>query len=397
MALADELAGLDTVTVELLQRYHFDRERLLRLAARLQAPSPALNYVRGKIEPLPSGKLRRLPERDSEQGRRLESRGLAALQNGEVAMVVLAGGMATRMGGIVKALVPALAEQTFLELRLNEARHLAARAGRAVPLWLMSSYATHGALIEALGSRLHGDARRGDDTGFEGDTRVEGDALAVFPQQVSLRLTREGSLFRGKDGQVSLYATGHGDLLDALEFSGLLRRFLKRGGRYLTVGNLDNLGAGIDPWILGHQIESGAVALCEVVEKIGSDRGGIPVLLDGRPVVLEEFRIPPSFDPAAVRVFNTNTFHFDASALAGLKVDWTFFAVEKAVESTRVIQFERLLGELTSHLDTEFIEVPRAGAGSRFLPVKDFDELAARQAEIAEVGQARGMSPPSEA
>ena len=39
---------------------------------------------------------------------RLEALGAAALERGEVGLVVLAGGMATRMGGVVKALVEAV-------------------------------------------------------------------------------------------------------------------------------------------------------------------------------------------------------------------------------------------------------------------------------------------------
>ena len=58
---------------------------------------------------------------------------------GELAFsAVMAGGMATRMGGVVKALVPAFDGHTFLELRLNENATWSRRAGRAVPLWLMT-------------------------------------------------------------------------------------------------------------------------------------------------------------------------------------------------------------------------------------------------------------------
>ena len=55
------------------------------------------------------------------------------------------------------------------------------------------------------------------------------------------------------------------------------------------------------------------------------------------------------------------------------------------------IQRERLLGELTSHLTTRFVQVPREGPESRFLPAKDFDELAARQPELRAALTARGI------
>jgi UTP--glucose-1-phosphate uridylyltransferase len=111
----------------------------------------------------------------------------------------------------------------------------------------------------------------------------------------------------------------------------------------------------------------------------------------GKAIILEEFRIPETFDPATVRVFNTNTFHIDARALRNLDIDWTYFVVKKQVQGNSAVQFERLINEVTSHLDTVYLRVPRAGEASRFLPVKDPDELAKRRAEIEAVARARGM------
>ena len=159
------------------------------------------------------------------------------------------------------------------------------------------------------------------------------------------------------------------------------------------VANIDNLGATIDPAVVGWHLDHGAPVSCEVVEKVGSDRGGIPVRLDNRPVVLEEFRLPTEFDPTTVRVFNTNTFLFDARALNDLEMEWTFFTVTKKVDGQPAVQFERLIGEVTSRLPTRFLKVPREGVRSRFLPVKDPAELQARQPEIEAVARARGMLP----
>ena len=56
-----------------------------------------------------------------------------------------------------------------------------------------------------------------------------------------------------------------------------------------------------------------------------------------------------------------------------------------------MIQFERLVGEVTSHLATRFLRVSREGEASRFLPVKDPAELEARRPEIEAVAKARGI------
>jgi UTP--glucose-1-phosphate uridylyltransferase len=313
-----------------------------------------------------------LPAPGSAEHERLIALGRAALQRGEYALVVLAGGMATRMGGVVKALVDAVPGKTFLDLRLREVEVIRERYGKLPPLWLMTSHSTDEKIKQALGAR-----RQGDD-------------VATFLQELSLRLTPEGNVFLGADGRPSEHAPGHGDLPDALKRSGLLERFVARGGKTLMMTNIDNLGGTLDPLILGFHLAHGLPVTSEVVDKLGSDRGGIPVRVDDKPCVLEEFRIPPTFDPATVRVFNTNVFHFDAKALLELAMPWTFFTVTKKVEGQPVVQFERLVNEVTSVLPTKYLHLPRTGEKSRFLPVKDNEELEARRPEIELIAKANG-------
>jgi UTP--glucose-1-phosphate uridylyltransferase len=129
----------------------------------------------------------------------------------------------------------------------------------------------------------------------------------------------------------------------------------------------------------------------EVCEKAAGDRGGIPVHSEGRLQVLEEFRLPVGFDANQVRVFNTNTFLVRADALETAEVKWNWFEVEKKVDGKIAVQFERLLQELTAALAALYIRVPRHGTTSRFLPVKDHDELARRRADIEAVARTRGM------
>lgn len=358
---------------ERLENFGFDRTWFLKMSERLRTGGATDNRVSGRVTAPEEGDIIDVPEPGSEERARAEAAGMELLRAGQCALVVLAGGMATRMGGIVKALAEALPGKTFLDLRLAEQRAIERRSGKTLPLWLMTSYATDGAIRTALGERL------------------DGYRTATFAQRLSLRLSPDGSLFRDQEGQPSEHAPGHGDLPEALQRSGLLERFVAEGGRYVMVANLDNLGATMDPVLIGMHASHGQPVTCEVVDKVGSDRGGIPVRLDGRPVVLEEFRLPAGFDPASVRVFNTNTFHFDARALLGLTIDWTYFVVKKEVDRRPAIQFERLIGEVTSALPTRYVKVPRSGASSRFLPAKDFEELAERRADLEAVAQSRGM------
>lgn len=375
--LERQLRELSPEARALLEAHAFQPERLVRLAQRLQSPAHQdENRVTGEVTSCTSADLLRLPEPGTSEAEELRRLGEEALRQGQCALVVLAGGMATRMGGVVKALVEALPGHTFLDLRLREAVTLGERYGKRPPLWLMTSHTTAGPIREALGEAL------------------DGYQVATFPQSLSLRLTPSGELFRDANGEPSVHAPGHGDLPDALKASGLLDRFIAEGGRLVMVTNLDNLGGGLDPTILGFHLAGQSAVTCEVVDKVEGDRGGIPVRLDGRPVVLEEFRLPRSFDPTSVSVFSVNTFLFDAQALAQLDLDWTYFTVEKKVDGAPVIQFERLINEVTFALPTRYLHLPRTESASRFLPVKDHAELERRRSEIFAVARERGMLPP---
>ncbi|HEV8246432.1 MAG TPA: UTP--glucose-1-phosphate uridylyltransferase [Polyangiaceae bacterium] len=373
LPLTEQLRKLPAAARETLARYHFDEPRFLELAARLRDGADDDGVVHGRIEPPYSGDITQLPDPGSEQSARLKQAGDAEFAAGRCALVVLAGGMATRMGGVVKALVEALPGKSFLDLRLAEVDAFAERYGAAPPLWLMTSDATDEKTREALAGRL------------------DGERVAAFTQFLSLRLTPQGDIFLDQDGQPNLHAPGHGDLPDALRKSGLLDRFIARGGRSLMLTNLDNLGGTLDPAILGFHLQHGKPLTSEAVDKLENDRGGIPVRVDGKLRVLEEFRIPPTFDPRSVRVFNTNVFHVDARALRDLDMDWRYYTVKKKVGSKEVVQFERILNEISSELATQYLHMPRVGPHARFLPVKDAPELEQRRPEIELVARARGF------
>jgi UTP--glucose-1-phosphate uridylyltransferase len=359
----------------------FDPKLFLDLAATLTEGDAATrrqtrNTVKGEVAPPQPHEIVKVPPASSSEADAFRERGEQALENGEVALCTMAGGMATRMGGIVKALAEAFHGHSFLDLRLGENRSATARAGRPIPLWLMTSEATHDALAAALkekGAPAH---------------------VALFMQNLSLRLNRDGTLFLDDAGEPSIHATGHGDLVDALRRSKLLEGFVANGGQYVWITNIDNLGATVDPVLLGMFIAasgSGAVQVQGEMCRKEGDKGGIPVHAEGRLQVVEEFRLPSGFDPTTVNVFNTNTFLVRAEPLLRHPFTWTYFEVEKKVDGRPAIQFERLIQEITAHLPSTFVEVGRDGAESRFLPVKDWGELEKRRPTIEVVAKARGM------
>ncbi len=106
-----------------LEHHRFNQARFEKLAQRLRDGTDDAGVVEGKLEAPYPGDIVELPEKGSDEWEHLEELGAAELAAGRCALVVLAGGMATRMGGVVKALVEALPGRTFLDLRLDRDRH----------------------------------------------------------------------------------------------------------------------------------------------------------------------------------------------------------------------------------------------------------------------------------
>lgn len=353
----------------LLRAYRFDEPTFDELCARLRsgAMGSARNKIAGRVEPPDERSLTALPAEGTAERREMERAGQRALEAGRVGVVVLNGGMATRFGGVVKSAVPVIGERSFLDLKLSDVR--IAGGGRA-SIFLMNSFATHDRTEHLLA-----------DLGLERQVRC-------FTQGVMLRVTTEGALFLDGERRPSPYASGHGDLTDALRASGCLEAFVASGGELLLMSNVDNLGATLDPAVIGAHLVLGGEMTVELVAKEAGDKGGAPALVDGKLQIVEEFRFPAAFDQDAIPVFNTNTFVFDARALMR-DFPLTWFAVEKRVDGSAVIQFERLAGELTSWLDARYLRVPRGGTAGRFLPVKDPAELERRRPTIVDVMRAR--------
>ena len=345
------MIDVDSEARAVLDRFGFDEPLFERLRAEVASGvlSRESNVVRGSIEPPGTGDLTLLPEPGDAGYDEARDVGLDALARNEVAQVILAGGMATRFGGVVKAVLVAVDGKSFLEAKLAQTEALEERLACRVPVALMTSFATDEAIRAHVSE--HGLGRP-----------------LVFNQFVSLRLEAHGELFRDGAGGVSLYAPGHGDLFQALRRSGTLAELRESGVKVVTVSNVDNLGARVDPVVVGAHIVGGKPLTCEVARKEG-DMGGAPVHIDGKLQLVEGPRFPPSFDQALTPVFNTNKALFGIDAL-DTDYDLTWLYVQKSVDGRTAVQLERLYHEASALVPTQYLEVPRRGPCGRFSPIK---------------------------
>ncbi|MCZ7587401.1 MAG: UTP--glucose-1-phosphate uridylyltransferase [Gaiella sp.] len=359
------LGDVDAATREVLERFGFDATVFERLRERVRSGelSLASNVVRGRVEPPEADDVTPLPRPGSPAWDAAREAGLEAFRSGRVAQVVLAGGMATRFGGVVKGAVEALDGRSFLSWKLGETARLGSALGVEIPVALMTSFQTD-------------DATRAHVAGLGLPTPLR------FSQFVSLRLTERGDLFL-ENGRPSLYAPGHGDLLDAIRHSGALAALRARGVEHLAVSNVDNLGARLDPVVVGMHVLRGRPMTAEVAGKEG-DLGGAPARVNGRLGLLEGPQFPAGFDQDRIRVFNTNTTTLALDAV-DRPIDLPWLYVEKSVAGATAVQLERLYHHVSWELETTFLEVPRSGPRGRFFPIKEPPDLAHSRAALREM------------
>ena len=358
MSGAQVLAALTAAERSFLDGIGFDAPMFEQLVDDYVAGALPPNRVDGEVTaPAPSS-LHSLVPAGSWQGDAIVDAGRQALHSGRVGLVLLNGGMATRFGGRVKGVVDALPGRSFLALQAERIRALRAETGQDLPLVLMNSFATDAATREHLAANdWFGLPRSG---------------VITFVQSGQPRITADGGLYRDGNRDASVYGPGHGDLLPSLRRSGVLAQLRDRGVETVLMANVDNLGAGLDPQLLGHFLASSRSMMVEVAPKLPGDVGGAPAAVNGEVRLVEGFAFPEGFDHASIPVFNTNTLWFQTEALdRDFPLRW--YVVRKTAEGRAVVQFERLVGQASWFLPTEYVRVTRA----RFLPVKRPEDLDA--------------------
>ncbi len=303
---------------------------------------------------------------------RLADRGRYALRNGRAAVLILNGGMATRFGGEPKGVVPVIEGQpeSFLWIKLAQVAKLIRELDATIPVIVMHSFATQAVSQKHL--------REIDWAGIPEDMRFE------FAQSIMPRVTAKGEPIAKLPGadklpDTTVYAApGHGDMLLRLRASGVLHELRQAGVEHMLMSNVDNLGAELDPILLGGHIEAidaGGHMSVEVVRR-ERDKGGCVAVIAGRPVIVEGFRLPANTDLSKYPQFNTNTLWFWLSAIdRDFDLDW--FPVEREIdgptgEPLAAVQFEQLVGQVTEHLEAHYFEVDRE---RRFLPIKTREDL----------------------
>ena len=348
-------------------------------------PEIAIRTFEAAYERLASGESGTIPESSIEPVASLpaageleahRARGEQAL--GRAVVIKLNGGLGTSMGMTrAKSLLPAKNGASFLELTARQLRALGEAHGETIPLVLMNSFRTRDDSLAAL-------------AGFPG---LSGPLAPDFVQHKVPRIRADdlSPVSWPDDPAQEWCPPGHGDLYPALVTSGMLEALLDGGFRTAFVSNADNLGAVLDPAILGWFVESGAPFAMEVKERGPADRKGghLAARADGEGLVLREIAQCPEADLDAFqdierhRFFNTNNLWLDLVALRdALAANEGVLALpmirnRKTVDprdpsTPAVIQIETAMGAAISVFPGARAVVVGA---DRFVPVKTTNDL----------------------
>lgn len=353
-----------TLDHRLLKEYDFQKDEINNLIRQYRsgAINPEDNIIQEKIEYPPQQSFKTLPLEESPEYSQLHKTGMNAIEDGMLGVVILNGGMATRFGGIVKGVIEVFDGMSFLELKIRDALKVSGN----VRFFIMNSFSTREKTKQYFEEKNY----------FNIPEKIR-----MFNQFIAPRITESGEYFNPEDEEQAFYGPGHGDFPYAFRSSGMLDEFIDSGGKYIFYSNVDNLGARVNPAIMGLHIKEESELTSEVAQKSPGDIGGAPAVVNGKLRIVEGFCFPRDFDQSGIPVFNCSTYWVNAESL---KKDFAlpWYIVKKKVAGQTVIQFEHLAGDMTRFLTTTFINVSR---NKRFFPVKRPEDLVKNKENLKKI------------
>jgi UTP--glucose-1-phosphate uridylyltransferase len=347
--------GLSDLAVETFANYY------RRLAAGEQGMLPEDELE--PVDELPDAE--ELPEPDSDE---LLDRAVVLKLN---------GGLGTSMGMTgPKSLLEVKDGLSFLDITVRQVLEERKRSNARLPLVLMHSFATREQSLKEL----------------ERYPELEVDVPLDFVQGKVPKLRADDltPVEWPDNPELEWAPPGHGDLYTSLVASGMLETLLEHGYEYAFVGNIDNLGAVLEPRILAWFAREELPFLMETAVRSEADRkGGHVARRRGDGLVLRETAQTRDEDQDAFqdvnrhRFFNANTIWLnlrkigevmeERDGVLGLPMIVNRKTVDPTDKSSPdVIQLEAAMGAAIDVFDgAAAIEVPR----TRFAPVKTTNDL----------------------
>ena len=378
-------------------------------------------------------------------------KGTKVIQNGELCQIIMSGGTGGRMigydvperfriRGFVEPLKMVGRLRSFFELKVANALTF----GDKIQVRLFTNGLNRNTIMDFFKGHSWFGAREKDIKPYTQGSiprlnPTRDDIRAEYPdasrEEVDAWIRENGGeegVFRFKSGEKSYKPPGHLDVFNSLVLSKELLRLIEQGVEYLHISAESNIGAIIDPALIGYLAESDKDILAIMVEKnhifrindlengekfsvimrngkivysslpeglqlilkdekitgiintktsqslrVGIteelEKGGTLVDLDGSPIILEGFRFPSDFDQASIPYFWSA--HFLVKTKALLKL------YRLNLEEYRTIPTEELIKKVTTVNS-------QVGA---YIEIKDvLDESTGRKRKAAQISRLFG-------
>ena len=206
--------------------------------------------------------------------------GMKLVQEGKVAMVVLAGGQGTRLGfngpkGLFDIGLPS--HSSLFQLMAERIRKLSLLGCRSssIPFYVMTSPLNHDETVAFF--------QTNDNFGLDAAN------VFFFRQGMLPCLTADGKIIMESAGKVAMAPDGNGGIYPSLQSSGALDDMTARGVQYLHVFSIDNaLVKPADPVFVGYCVSVKADCGNKVVWKANAhEKVGVIASRQNRPCIVE--------------------------------------------------------------------------------------------------------------
>lgn len=241
-----------------------------------QAEGLEKNAGRGVISPIGSMELSEIAEKEE----KFRSIGIESIQRGEVAALLLAGGMGTRLGSDEPKGVYDIGKtkHVYIFQRLIEnLLDVVNEAGSYIPLYIMTSDKNYDRTVEFLNEH--------DFFGYNKEY------VNFFKQELAPATDYEGKIYLEEKWKLSTSPNGNGGWYVSMHKAGLVADAMKRGVKWINIFAVDNVLQRIcDPVFIGAVEDGGYVSGSKVVRKVARDeKVGAMCLEDGKPSIVEYY------------------------------------------------------------------------------------------------------------
>ena len=234
-----------------------------------------------KIEPLPYLDKKKLSKEQKEEFDKL---GKEVIENGQYAVVTMAGGQGTRLGhsgpkGTFKLDVYGKGKYLF-EILAENLKEANQKYGTIIPWYIMTSKQNNEETIEFMEKHNY--------FGYDKNS------VRFFAQSELPLVDTEGKLLIGKDMKIKEASDGNGGTYSSLRASGCLAEMKEKGIKWVFIGGVDNaLLKMADITLLGVAIKQNVqIASKSIVKANPHERVGVFGKMNGHPKVIEYSEMP---------------------------------------------------------------------------------------------------------